>query len=342
MNDAQMEPIDRFHDELKALESSGTGANVGLDWSQGSHASQLDRIRYALAVRVNLGQGLVEALRQDVSLPLRYRAAALAWVQLDSPAAVLDAISAAPLDDGGDEVDHNIRLSFFQAALTLALLCVGLAIYTAWFSPKLQSLYTQLQLTPPASVRWLSSTQIWLPVQLGLAAAAVLALLMMGFGPAGRWAADRWTRTFPAIRKREALRHYARFADQLAIWLQHGLPLDEGVQLAAALNLEPAMSFEPPRWPMPADDARRLEIILPPLLAWAVQTEAADDARPATLQRVSDIYQDLAQRQVAPWMSSVPVIVAALVCGFAVLIYGVALFLPLSTLLQDVSAPGRY
>jgi type II secretory pathway component PulF len=345
MTETTLEPVDRFHDELKALVAAGIRVNLGIAGSVDQLRAELERIRAALSVRVSLGQSIDEAIRHDASLPGRYRAAALAWVRLDSPSAVLQAVTVTtPVDR---TVDRSLRLSLLQMAMILMMACVGLAVYSAWLSPRIDAIYAEIHVTPPTSVRWLSAMHAWLPVWATAAAIGFLLAALFWVRSSKQWTA-RWARLLPPVRRREELGRSAQFAAHLSNWLQHDLPLNEGIELAAALTLNQTADQRgnpyamDPRLNEQSTDTFVPVQSLPPLLNWAVAGDVAGEPRWLALQSVSEIYQQLVDRQTAAWVSSMPIIITALVCGLAVLMYGLGLFLPLTALLQDVSAPGSY
>ncbi|TVP99973.1 MAG: hypothetical protein EA381_08470 [Planctomycetaceae bacterium] len=328
-----LEPLDRFHRELKSVSASGTVVDIGLGPRQAGLTEELDRIRAMLVIRVGLGQSLDAAVREEASLPPRYRAAALAWLRFDSPAEVLDALVVDSARHDG--VLRGLRISLLQSGVLLAIVCVCLAVSAIWLSPRIDAIYEDLQMKPTESAIWLSAARAWLPVWTTAASVAFLAILWLALY-SHRTQLGRLSEWLPMVRRRQRLIGQARFAQYLSSWLRQDLPADEGTALAASFS---GLDLAPDRPAVSPEEVPRPD--LPPLVNWALTGDLAGESRSSTLQTVAEVYRRLADRQIAWWARTIPVDFATVIGGIAVLLYGLSVLLPILGLLQDVASFGR-
>lgn len=325
MSESPLQPLERFHDELRSLVSTGIETDLGIDGSAARMTDELERIHAAISVRVGLGQTLAAAIGEEATLPPKYRAAAMAWVRFDSPSQVLDAVTTTAERDLA--LDRAIRVAFWQTAMTLGLVCIGLAFTASWLSPRLDSIYEQLQIEPSWPALWLATVRDSVPLWATAVAFAYLVIIWFGRRSERNWG-GWWLHRLPLIRRRQEMIGRARSADFLADWLRHDLPLSDGVRYAGAFVTERTTG---------TDDAA---LRLPPLIDWAVTGNVAGEPRWSVLQTVAEVYREMAQRQVVLWFRSVPLLIAIAICGFAVLLYALGVFLPVIALLEDCIVEG--
>lgn len=320
----ELEPIDRFHDELKSLVETGIGVNLGLAGEPQDVPAVLKRFRGALAVRVQLGQTLTQAIADEASLSPRYRAAAMAWVRFDSPAVVLEAVA----NSSSRETDlvNGIRLSLAQTALILALMLIGLAIAAVWLSPRMEGIYAQLERPIPPSLQWLVTLRDGLPIW-ATGAIVVFVLGALAVRAIDRARLRRLASWLPMVAERDRFVAQAHCAEYLSSWLQQDLPIDDGLVLAQAFATR--------------DDASGVESEPPgPLLAWAVHADLAGEPRWEVLRAVAEVYERLAETHLARWVTQLPWLTAIAISGLIVLAYGLSIFLPLIDILKAVTVPG--
>lgn len=320
----ELELIDRFHDELRSLVETGIGVNLGLAGESQDVPAVLERFRAALAVRVQLGQTLAQAIADEASLSPRYRAAAMAWVRFDSPAVVLEAVA----NSSSRETDlvNGIRLSLTQTALILALMLIGLAIAAVWLSPRMEGIYGQLERPIPPSLQWLVTLRGGLPIW-ATGAAVVFVLGALAARAVDRVRLRRLASWLPMVGQRDRFVAQALCAQYLSSWLERDLPLDDGLVLAQAFATQDASSgseSEP----------------LGPLLTWAIHADLAGEPRWAVLRAVAEVYERLAETHLARWVTQLPWLIAIAISGLIVLTYGLSIFLPLIDILKAVTVPG--
>lgn len=334
MSEVELERVLAFNKELASLSAAGLPLDIGNPTEPIQEV--LDRANASLSLRTSLGQSVSDALADTVELPLVYRHAMQAGLLTDSPATVLDSISSQSV--ARDELRRTFGHSFVQPLVLLTLAYFGFLFLCLYFSPSLEGVYDQMRQAPSASVSALHIARIWLPVWAPLAPVLLIGAILLwrrGKGKSRVWIPF-------AGRYAAALRH-AAFADQLAILLEHGVPLAEGLRLASGVTGDPtlietseALSLAAERGEkLPADD-RQLQT-LPPLLRWALTGDLGDQPLPEILSFAADTYRQSALRQAAIYRIALPTLIGALLGGAVVFAYALCVFGPYIRLLQDLS-----
>ena len=135
----------------------------------------------------------------------------------------------------------------------------------------------------------------------------------------------------------------AYWSDLMAVLLEHGTPEAEAVELAARVGGQQAMikrmshltellrSGHQPT----VDDWKQAGV--PVLGAWAVTWPGPTGDRVATLRLMAQSYARQARDRMLLTTSLLPVLALVLIGGIFTLIYGIMLFLPLTTLYRSLS-----
>lgn len=334
MSEVALERVLAFNKELASLSAAGLRLDIG------NRAEPinivLDRANASLRLRTSLGQSVTDALADNPDLPLVYRHAMQAGLLTDSPAAVLDSISSQSA--ARDELRRTFSYSFVQPLVLLTLAYFGFLFLCLYFSPSLEGIYDQLRREPSTSVSMLRTARVWMPVWAPLAPVLVVGAIFL-------WRRGRGKRRvwIPfAGRYAAALRH-AAFADQLAILLEHGVPLVEGLRLASGVTGDPTLIETSEALARAAERDERLSVddpqlrSLPPLLRWALTGDLGDQPLPDILSFAADTYRQSAQRQAAIYRIALPTLIGALLGGAVVFAYALCVFGPYIRLLQDLS-----
>jgi type II secretory pathway component PulF len=136
----------------------------------------------------------------------------------------------------------------------------------------------------------------------------------------------------------------AGFAEMLALLVEHDVPLAEGVRLAAKTSGDPRLIAAAKHLAGQisaggvAGDADEPTAI-PPLLRWLITTGGRQPALAMALRDAADTYRRRAVRR-ADWLRSrLPVILLLGIGGTVTVIYALALFLPWSALLYQLTKP---
>lgn len=310
-----MAPIDSFHRQMKAMAALSIPFESGLGGRGSGFGGDLDReldgVRAALAVRVELGQPLQEAIAAERTLPDAYRRAASAWVSRGVSSELLDSVSRDESVDG--ELVRAVRLGMFQLATILVLGVVGLALASWWLGPRVEAMYRAFRMRPTLAATWLSAIGNWIPVWGSVAAA-----IAMVIGAAWTMSREAWpVRIAGALgrtKRGQKRLAWATAAEQVAAELEQGRPLDEAM---TSYGL--------------ADP--------PPLIRWAIYGDVGGDSRAATLRSAAEVYRSKTRREVLPWVRLAPMLVTVALGGGATLLYGMAVFTPVIGLLRDLAMP---
>lgn len=348
MADDFLQRVDQFNRELTAWVAAGLYVDVGIE--SGLHqavftnptvaartfSQRLQAMRDALSVRIGLRQAPEDAIAQEATLTTRYRAALRCLVLSDQNAAVMEAISR-PIETER-YLNRSIRLALIRTFIIITLACLALAATAYWLAPTVDATYQQLRVEPDASAVWLSAVRAWLPLWATIIGCGVFVLALGWYRSSTPWVQSLSMR-LPFARRYSQLMTKARFADQTAILLQHGMPLDQCIAIAADLagadELKDLSSVSNSRESELAGSSDSS----PSLIRWAIDQSEDSAVRARMLQTSATIYRKFAQQQATAWTTAIPTLFAALVCGLFVLIYGATVFAPMIHLLETVTMP---
>ena len=199
------------------------------------------------------------------------------------------------------------------------------------------------------AVGWLGEHLVyWVPIL-----PAILLLFAIGWVRSGRASTLRpgrlsgLLRMVPGMRSILDLAQTADFADLLALMVEHGVPLDEAIGLAAEATGSPrlrasaAAVAERLRRGEPADEAASGPGGLPPMLCWVIATSgpmrAARAGAAARRRDLSELAPRGRPRRSRPLLPSVLLCTVGAVAG---VIYVVAVFTPVVALWRELALPG--
>ena len=223
--------------------------------------------------------------------------------------------------------------------IVCALAYFGFMFVCVYFSSTLEGMYTQLNRQPSGRLRVLIGLREWLPVWgtlLPVLLAAAVILWRRGWGG--------WQRLIPGARRYAAAVRNANFADQLALLSENGVPLVEGLPMAAGVTGDAALIAASDALSAALAQNEKLsadaEVLrpLPPLLRWAFTGDLGSDPLPEILRFAATTYRDRAERQAADWRFVLPAMIGALLGGAIVLAYGLSVFGPYVRLLEDLAS----
>jgi type II secretory pathway component PulF len=264
------------------------------------------------------------------------------WVRTGDAEALLE--QSNHLAEAIDESRQGVRTGLFYPLLVCLLVLAGMIAFCVYLVPRLESFREDLRVPAGFGLHAMHALQVWTPYW-AVAAGVILALAAWriwstksGRTPDrfGLW--ERLTEVSSVAFQQRA----AAFADSLAYLLSAGVPLAEGLRIAAGACGDPRLESAARSLAdastddgVPKDNAGRQ---LPPFLRWALlQSEPAVD-RASALRMAASVYRQSAARLsdrarlVVRWAATV------LLGGAAVLLYGLALFTPLTEMLRAISA----
>jgi general secretion pathway protein F len=139
----------------------------------------------------------------------------------------------------------------------------------------------------------------------------------------------------------------ANFADLLALLTDHGVPFSTGIVLAAEASGDPALmkggqeiAAALERGDSLADSMSR-PTSFPPLLRWVMITGQRQGTLVSALRHAAETYRRRALNRAEMIRVFLPIILMALIGVTATLIFALALFLPVASMLSELSMPAR-
>jgi type II secretory pathway component PulF len=345
-----------LNDEIAGLVRSGVPLELGLASWGGDLPGQLGRTVTRLGAAIERGQSLSESLAADASqIPPVYGALVAAGLRSGRLPSALESLATSARN-----------LKEVRSAIGLAILYPLMLLLVAYFLVLLlimhviPSLLLVYEARPPkfwsqlAGLGAGAGEHVFIPFTgrgiavaflppVAIVAAAVVwwfrtrrAIVLDG-GAAG-W----WLRSLPVAGR--AVRHArtAALAEILGLLVEHGVPLDESIVLAAECTGDRklvqssqgvAASIRQGAAPSAQLDG------LPPLLAWLVASGGQQQTFTTMARHVADTNRRLSLHE-AQWLRDfLPIWLIVIVGGSLVALAGVLLFLPFSQLMETLSGP---
>jgi general secretion pathway protein F len=336
-----------LNDEMISLVRAGVPLAQGLGELGRDFPGELGAISSQLAVRMERGESLEDALGQtSLALPPVYRAVALAGVRAGRLPAALESVAASVR-----------RLSELQRAVSLAmlyplvifLLTYGLFVFLVVNVIPVLVTYDWTK-TAPALVGWVNrlgeSVHVWGPVVpilvIGLAAvwwqrSRRAALVQSGLGA-------QYFGWLPSLRSVFANSRAGAFSEVLSVLVEHGVPLGEALRLAAQSSGDARIVGSAEQMAARIEAGGKLEDEsdkgrFSPLVNWLLLTRKSKGELVQSLRFAADSYQRRASRQ-AEWLGLyLPLILTAVIGGAVVFLYAMTLFVPWSMMMSEIAAP---
>ncbi len=327
-----LEDLIALNDEMAALIRAGIPLELGLD---PSFSKRLGGLTQRLRDRMEQGKSLPEALSdEDEHVPPIYRAIVEAGLKAGRLPEALESLSE--FSQALLELKQRIALAFVYPAIVLGVAYGLFVAFVAAVVPRLEDVYRQLQLPQH---EWMSllrglheMVHIWGP---GVFLAACVLMLWKGRSLSGNRAPWMWSIV--------ANFHRASFAGMLALLVKHQLPLPEALRLAGGASSGRRIRKTADEL---ADDVQSGNTLaqslstrraFPPFMRWMISNGEKQGALGATLHQASDIYRHRALNGAQSLKIVLPILLTVLLGGGVVLIYGLALFVPLSDFLLDLT-----
>jgi general secretion pathway protein F len=345
-----VEQLDALNAEIAALVRAGVPLDRGLLRAGEELGGGLGQITSSLGNRLRQGQSLTEALESEkATIPPLYRAVVEAGARSGRLAIGLEGLSRYLRSYAEARSAIGVALWYPVLVLMLAyLLFLGLVVVII---PRFIGSFESLGVQVVAPLRWLERigelAPYWWP--LGPILLVLLALAWWQSGRAAGFRAHSWSllRLFPWMGALLADYEAAGFAELLSLLLEHRVPYPQAITLAADATGDAAMSrgarqvaaaVERGRSPaealadVPAGSFR-------PMLRWAMAASPERGSLVDSLRNLGPMYRKRAAFQAEKLQIFLPTILMLGLGGSATLLYGLTLFIPLSTLLAGLSAP---
>lgn len=344
--------VKRFHEDLQASLRAGVPFDLG-NVKQGSDAtrraaavvpsgpaseSKLARLQQLIKERLTAGDSLESIIRFHTDLPDQYRAA-LHLVSV-SGAADLAIEGLAGKSDSRRELARAIRMPLVYVILVLLLAAVLAHFFTISIAPSFASMRQDLQLVPI-----IDTPKRWDPIEwLGTLAtlwalAATLLLLVVALGGTVNIARRLGGRRFEWDRLASRA---IRSADLLA---RRGVPLEQAIAVGCQLlgdskagrHVREILNLE-----VPPDDGATEQSTPNPRLASGEDDSAAMPPSLTYLTALADQLELSADTRLDLLKALYPVAMVFAAGLSVVAIYALALFLPLTEMLNDLTNPPRF
>lgn len=309
--------IAEFNQDLIAIESTGLPIDLG-DLGGQSIGELLTQIEQAMRVQLERGATLQQAIA-ETKMPENYRAGLWACMKCDDPSVALDCVTASAFAQ--QRLGRNLGNGLVYPLIVLVLSYFGFLFACNFLAPKIEAIYEQVDLVPSSSLSVLTVGRQLMPIW-GPAFPVLLVVFLLWCRVRG----SDWTWAWlPGSKKYFSATRKADFAQQVSRLMSGGMSEEESVSLALPILGQ-------------VDQAQPGQ--LPPLLRWAMHGDLGGEPRSRVLNMVANTYRKTAERQGKIWRVVVPAICGVLLGGVFVYAYGLSLFYPVITLLQDLSIPG--
>jgi type II secretory pathway component PulF len=344
---ASLDDVMALNDQLAAMAAAGVPLDIGLDTASHDAAAALEKINAALARRVSRGQSLLEALEDDdPSVPRAYRR----LVQLGLRTGDLYAGLAGShrLAESVERTRYGLRAAFLYPLVVCCLALAGLVAFCLFFVPTLEEMYAGMRIRAGAGLRTLQSLREALLFWIAIPPLASLLLFLL-WQSRGRFrrrtrGADEALERLPGMARAAFQQRCANFAEDLAALLIAGVPLREGLRLAAEACGDAglsegarALAAASEKAHTPAEEGLAARHF-PPFLRWALLDSEPTTSRPSALRMAAGVYRQSAERRAERLRLVAPMVVCAVLGGGATLLYGLALFVPVVEMLQAIGS----
>lgn len=342
-----------LNDEIAALVRAGVPLERGLADAGRDVGGRLGSLERAIAERAGRGEPLGDAVRAaGGGMPEVYRAIVEAGLRSGHLARALEGLAAHAR--GVADARRVIGQALLYPVLVFAL-AYALFVGFAWqAAPRFVAAFEALGLPRFAPLAWLAA--------LGRTAAAwgpVVPAILLGLGLA--WIASGWSRALdtgtlgrwigwlPGVGTMLEQIRNANFADLLALLVEHDVGLAEAIPLAADASGDRRFRTAAGELagriargdgvPDPGAGPGRAGV--PPLIAWMVASGTRQAQLVPALRHAAANYRRRSIRLAEGFRATLPVAALLVIGGVTVLVYGLILFVPLSTMLDGLGMPSN-
>lgn len=337
-----------LNDEIASLLRAGIPLTVGLHGFASSVSGRLKRYSQALAERLEQGQSLPDALKSiDQNIPPTYGAILQAGAESGRLADAVE--SMADYARQAEETRNQMMLAMIYPTLVLMMTWFLFWLTLIFVLPRMvatlvdfgagNSLWLDLFLNLPREVRVLG----WVPP------------VLLGIGLAwGLWSAGSrrhrgalnfgWTRWLPGVRRIVRYSQWSTFSHFASELMKYGVPEARAMTLAAESTGQSQIIADVRGWTNATETGQSLSTTLkagpafPPFLIGVMKIGARQNLLPTTLAHLSEIYHRKTTLSSQRFQTVFPIVLVVLIAGTAVLLYSLALFVPLIDLMSELGS----
>jgi general secretion pathway protein F len=345
-----VEELSALNDEIIALVRAGDPLDRGLLRAGEDLPGGLSRITRALGERLERGEGLHEALEAErATIPPLYRAIVEAGARSGRLPSALEALGRYVRGYSEARTAIGVALWYPIVVMTLAyLLFLGLVIEVI---PRFIGAFESLGLRVIAPLRWLEwigeLAPYWWPI--GPALLVLLGIAWWRSGVAATFQSSSWSlvRLFPWMGSLLSDYESANFTELLALLLDHRVPYPQALKLAAESTGNSAMingAQHIAKAVERGEPVARAVAAVPvesfrPFLRWSLATGQDQGSLVESLRNLAPMYRKRGAFQAEKLQVFLPTLLMLAIGGSATLLYGLALFVPLSTMLTSLATP---
>jgi general secretion pathway protein F len=329
--------------EIAAIVRAGVPLEVGLGGLSAGLPRSLGNLTDRLATRLRQGESLPAALDAEGSaLPPVYRAVVRAGLESGRLPAALESLSAHARSIV--DLRRRIIVALIYPAIVFAIAYLLFVLVAQHVVLGLATMYDMPQPAwLPALVaisRFLGTWGWVLPAV--VAACVVWSIISSGLAGGRASIGGPLMAALPGIGALNRNFRTATFTELLAMLLEHDVPLDESLRIAADASGDRRLIDEMKslatrvRGGETLAAATHRAAALPPLARWMIAAGERQGGLPATLRQVAEFHRRRAQRQAERMKVLWPLAIVVVLGGGAVLLYALFLFVPLTGLFRDL------
>jgi type II secretory pathway component PulF len=336
-----------LNDELVALIRAGLPLERGLRDAGRDLGGRLGAVTESLSARLTRGEGLAQALEAEGDrIPKIYRAVVEAGLRAGRLSVALEGLAAYAR--GYVETRRAIGLALFYPILILAFAYGLFVAFVVTIVPRFLEAFQSFDIAGRGVLTALNraghSVTYWGPILPGLLVVGILIWLYSGRAASldAGWGGG-FVSWFPWMRGILFNSQAGSYAEVLALLVEQGVPLDEALPLAAATTgdsrLQSAANHlaksvrggEAPR-----EGVKELREF-PALLRWLLATSEHQASLVAALRHAATTYRRRGLQQAEMVRVLLPRFLLFGIGATATVAYALALFVPLGTLLQNLT-----
>jgi general secretion pathway protein F len=344
--------LDEFialNDEIAALVRVGVPLERGLLAVGKELSGKSGRIAQALAERLNRGETLQQALKAEgEAFPGIYRAVVEAGLRAGRLSVALEGL--ARFARSYADLRRAIALALFYPLFVGMLAYALFVVFVVQLAPRFVGAFQSFRIEvarPLAYMTWLGDNLAYW----GWIIPALLVIFMLWWLSTGRAALVQPSRAGGLLRRLPWMKSIldsteaANFADLLALLLEHFVPFDEAVTLAADASGDRALREAAGGLAQATQRGESLsqclgrQSTLPPLLRWMMASGQRQGTLVSALKHAAKTYRHRALDKAELIRVFLPTLLLVAIGASATLVFALTLFVPFSRMLSELGGP---
>ncbi len=330
MSTASLDDFMALNDQVVALIEAGVPLDLDLGPPR-EVAAKLERINAAVARRVSQGASLTTAIENDDKLLTpSYRS--MCSENLAAGLRSSNQLATATLQSR-----QTTRLALIYPLIVCCFAFVGLIGFCVYFLPVLESTYGSMRIAAGSGLQTLESLRATLPYW--ASAVPLAALVIAGWRINSR---SGFRPLLPGSSQAVLQQRAANFAESVATLLESDVPLPEALRLTADAWTDASCHDATQRLAAalgqgPVAESSHMIASFPPFLRWALISSQPVVERSRALRIAARVYRHAAARSHRRLQVVIPMVIGLALGGTAVLLYGLALFVPVIQMLRGLA-----